>query len=127
MSISIEFSTYNLVGIYELGVAYNVYKEKIMDAINTPAKKDKNNSTLNAMTIDFGQQFVIKGVTGIAESTDKSLVAYLGENTLSVAGDDLNLVQLDVDQKFAVVSGSVAVVKYNQGKGKLSLLKKLVK
>ncbi|MGN0765875.1 MAG: YabP/YqfC family sporulation protein [Christensenellales bacterium] len=97
-----------------------------MDAINSPNKKEKT-TTLNAMTIDFGQQFVIKGVTGIAESTDKSLIAYLGENTLSVSGDNLNLVQLDVEQKYAVVSGSVSVVKYNQGKGKLSLLKKLVK
>ncbi|MGN0796708.1 MAG: YabP/YqfC family sporulation protein [Christensenellales bacterium] len=97
-----------------------------MDTNSSPNKKEKN-STLNAMTIDFGQQFVIKGVTGIAESTDKSLIAYLGENTLSVSGDNLNLVQLDVEQKYAVVSGSVSVVKYNQGKGKLSLLKKLVK
>lgn len=97
-----------------------------MDTINSPNKKEKT-TTLNAMTIDFGQQFVIKGVTGIAESTDKSLIAYLDENTLSVSGDNLNLVQLDVEQKYAVVSGSVSVVKYNQGKGKLSLLKKLVK
>ena len=98
-----------------------------MDAINSTTTKDKPTSSLNAMTIDFGHQFVIKGVTGIAESTDKTLVAYLGENTLTVSGDELNLVQLDVEQKFAIVSGSVAVVKYNQGKGKLSLLKKLVK
>ena len=97
-----------------------------MDTNNSPNKKEKI-TTLNAMTIDFGQQFVIKGVTGIAESTDKSLIAYLGENTLSVSGDNLNLVQLDVEQKYAVVSGCVYVVKYNQGKGKLSLLKKLVK
>lgn len=97
-----------------------------METNNSPNKKE-NLSTLNAMTIDFGRQFVIKGVTGIAESTDKSLIAYLGENTLSVSGDNLNLVQLDVEQKYAVVSGSVSIVKYNQGKGKLSLLKKLVK
>ncbi|MGN0771448.1 MAG: YabP/YqfC family sporulation protein [Christensenellales bacterium] len=90
-------------------------------------KNEKTGASFNSITIDFGQQFVIKGVTGIAESTDKSLIAYLGENTLSIAGDNLNLVQLDVDQKFAIVSGSVSIVKYNQGKGKLSLLKKLVK
>lgn len=97
-----------------------------MDTITLPIKNEKR-SAFNTLTIDFGQQFVIKGVTGIVESTDKSLVAYLGENTLSISGDNLNLVHLDVEQKHAVVSGIVSVVKYNRGKSKLSLLKKLVK
>mgnify|MGYP000461299820 CR=1 FL=1 len=93
-------------------------------------KQEKNetpSSIINTLNITFDQDFHVHGVTNVLECTDKNFVAFLGDNTLAITGDGLSIEFVDIDRKQAHVNGHIHVVKFTQGKSKLSLLKKLVK
>ncbi len=90
-------------------------------------KKDNHPVSINTLNITFGQDFQVHGVTNVLECSDKNFVAYLGDNTLSIGGENLSIEFLDIDHKQAHINGSICSVKFAQGKSKLSLLKKLVK
>lgn len=77
--------------------------------------------------IIFGESITLDGITNISESDDKTIIANMGENSLQIYGDKLNIDMLDTTGKKATISGSVHILKYSKGKEKLSFIKKLIK
>lgn len=90
-------------------------------------KKEPKQNTLNSLNILFDEDFKVNGITNVLECSDKNFVAFLGDNTLSITGENLALEFVDIDKKQAHILGSIRTIKFMKGKSKLSLLKKLVK
>lgn len=77
--------------------------------------------------VSFGKGFTISGVSNIVHSGDKEIVAVVAGNTMTICGEGLNILRLDVESGEAEVSGSLYSLKYSKGVSGASFLKKLLK
>jgi hypothetical protein len=80
-----------------------------------------------SVTIDFDSNIVINGITNMIESDDKQIVATLGDKTLIITGEKLNVTSLDTARYVCTVSGSLITLKYVKGRQKTSLFKRIFK
>ena len=78
-----------------------------------------------SVTIDFDSNIVINGITNMIESDDKQIVATLGDKTLIITGEKLNVTSLDTARYVCTVSGSLITLKYVKGRQKTSLFKRI--
>ena len=80
-----------------------------------------------SVTIDFDSSIVINGITNMIESDDKQIIAALGEKTLIITGEKLNVISLDTARYTCTVSGSLLTLKYVKGRQKVPFFKRLFK
>ncbi|MDE5549198.1 MAG: YabP/YqfC family sporulation protein [Clostridia bacterium] len=80
-----------------------------------------------SITIDFDSSIVINGITNMIESDDKQIIAALGDKTLIITGEKLNVVSLDTARYTCSVSGSLLTLKYVKGRQKVSFFKRIFK
>ncbi|MCK9575673.1 MAG: YabP/YqfC family sporulation protein [Clostridia bacterium] len=69
----------------------------------------------------------ITGLESVVSVNANMLVLKLSEEMLSVAGTELHITKLDVEQGIIEVEGIVDSIKYSTSQQKLSLLKRLFK
>ena len=80
-----------------------------------------------SVTIEFDSSIVINGITNMIESDDKQIIAALGEKTLIITGEKLNVLSLDTARYTCTVSGSLLTLKYVKGRQKVSFFKRIFK
>lgn len=80
------------------------------------------------VNIDFDKNMTtISGITAMIESDDKQISANMGDTSLAISGEKLEIVTLDTSSCQCTVSGRVTSLKYTKGAKKQSLIKRIFK
>lgn len=69
----------------------------------------------------------ITGVEGVSAYDDKEVVLSVIESTLYVSGVGLELENLSIEDKTAIIKGKVTALRYKKSAPKLAFLKRLTK
>lgn len=81
-----------------------------------------------SLSIDFDACSVtVNGITNMVESDDKQLIANMGDKSITIIGENLQVVTLDTTHNVCTLSGKVTSVKYTRGAKKQSLVKRIFK
>lgn len=69
----------------------------------------------------------VNGVTNVESFDSKSIIANLNNNSLTVKGDELTVVDLDIKGQTLIIKGNVNSILYGKKQEKSSFLKKIFK
>lgn len=87
-----------------------------------------NTKILKTVNIDFDNgKMTICGITSMVESDDKQIVANMGDRSIVITGEKLQIVSLDTAHNECSVTGAVESIKYSKGTKKRPLLKRIFK
>lgn len=80
------------------------------------------------VNIDFDKCMTsISGITAMIESNDKQIVANMGDMSITITGEKLEVVSLDTANNTCSVGGRVNSLKYAKGAKKQSFIKRIFK
>ncbi len=82
---------------------------------------------MESICIEDRRKLTLIGATRVVSSTNNQAVVEIGEITVVITGNNLEVVKLDLENKQVNFSGNISAVKYLQKAEKKSLLKRLFK
>lgn len=88
---------------------------------------EKNITKKHSLTINYGENFEVKGIVCVLEYDENQIVFKLQDNVLTIKGKGLDIASLDVEGGNAKVNGSVFGLEYSKNKEKQSVLKRIFK
>lgn len=82
---------------------------------------------MQSVTLEDRKKLIVTGATKIVSSTNNQAVVEVGEETLVVLGSNLEITNLNLENKEVGFAGIVNSIKYIQKTEKKSFIKRLFK
>lgn len=79
------------------------------------------------ISIEDRKKIILKGATKVVSSTNSQAVVEVGDCSVVISGNNIEVVKLDLDNKEVNFSGNITAIKYMQKAEKTNLIKRLFK
>lgn len=87
-------------------------------------KQNKENS-ISKVVITDQTYIVMNGITKVLTSTENTISALIGSQSICVDGEKLSVTKLDLQNKILEANGNILAIKYSKQKQKENFLKRI--